>query len=186
MLRSDLVPHTDFHRGYWYKSNLSDWYYFKESKRDFTITEKFRYDLVDEDILPLVKALHSHDIPTTPSCSGHDYPESYFKSLYEKIKIEEYLIKTIGLKLINIETFEEITFQDNLYSFIYSEDSFLSSIKDYSKYGILGIKGNFSYIDSISNLNMLTDGNITLFHAVKGNKKVWKELLSAFNSIWEH
>ena len=67
MLRSDLVPHTDFHRGYWYKSNLSDWYYFKESKRDFTITEKFRYDLVDEDILPLVKALHSHDIPTTPS-----------------------------------------------------------------------------------------------------------------------
>jgi len=186
MLRTDLVPHTDFHRGYWYKSNLSDWYYFKEYNRDFKITKNFRYDLVDKDLLPLVKFLHSHNIPTTPSCSGHDYPESYFKSLYEKIKIEEYLINNIGLKLTNIETFEEIEFQDSLYSFIYSEDAFLSSIKDYSKYGILGIKGNFSYINSINNLNVLKDGDITLFHAVKDNKKVWNELLSVFISIWEH
>ena len=186
MFRTDLVPHIDFHKGYWFKSNLSDWYYFKEQERPYNIPEFFNYSLLDKDLLSLVIFLHKKNIPTTPSCSGHFLSEDYFTDLFQKIKIEEHLIRSVGLELKNIETQETIKFKDEKYTFVYPQRSFIKLAQPYSKQGILGVLGDFSYINSINNLNVLKDGDITLFHAVKDTKKVWNELLSVFISIWEH
>ena len=186
MIRADLVPHIDFHKGYWFKSNISDWYYFKEQKRPYTIPEYFNYSLLDKELLSLIIFLHKKNIPTTPSCSGHFFPEEYFIELYQKIKIEEHLIKSTGLKLKNIETQEIINFQDENYRFIYPQRSFTKLAQPYSKQGILGVMGDFSYIDRIDGLSVSRDGDITLFHALEGSLEVWLELENAFRSIWKH
>ena len=186
MLRSDLVNHLDFHKGYWFKSNISDWYYFKETNRPYNIPKYFNYNLVDKDILSLVVLLHRNNIPTSPSCSGHNLDEFYFEDLYDKIKVEEHLIKTIGLNFKNIETEDTFFYQDKNYKFSYPKEAFIKLALPYCKQGILGVLGDFSYIDNIEGLTISRDGNITLFHAVKDNAKVWKDLESAFRSIWEH
>ena len=62
MFRTDLISHTDFHKGFWYKSNYSNWYYFKEQERDYNLNN-LDYSTVDKDLLPLVKLLHKNNIP---------------------------------------------------------------------------------------------------------------------------
>ena len=184
MFRTDLISHTDFHKGFWYKSNYSNWYYFKEQDRDYTLNN-LDYSTVDKDLLPLVKLLHKNNIPTTPSCSGHDYSEDYFVDLFQKIKVEEYIINSVGLELTNIETQEKVKFYHPTYKFLYDKQSFLSLIPPYSKQGVLGILGDFSYID-IKDIDIVLDNQITLFLVKENNKKAWKELENAFQSIWKH
>ena len=186
MIRADLVPHIDFHKGYWFKSNISDWYYFKEQKRPYIIPEYFNYSLLDKELLSLVIFLHKKNIPTTPSCSGHFFPEEYFIELYQKIKIEEHLIRSVGLELKNIETQEIINFKDKNYRFTYPQRSFTKLAQPYSKQGILGVLGDFSYIHTIDGLTISRDGDITLFHALEGSSEVWLELENTFRSIWKH
>ena len=185
MLRSDLVNHLDFHKGYWYKSNISDWYYFKHQDRPYEIYKKFEYSSLDNELISLVKSLHKKNIPTTPSCSGHSLSEDYFLNLFEQIKIEEYLIRNKGLKLRNIETQETLEFKDFRYKFPYDRDTFLKLAIPYSKHGVLGTLKDFSYIDNIEGLDISRDGDITLFYAKNGSEKIWNDLETAITLIWD-
>ena len=186
MIRADLVPHIDFHKGYWFKSNISDWYYFKEQKRPYTIPEYFNYSLLDKELLSLIIFLHKKNIPTTPSCSGHFFPEEYFIELYQKIKIEEHLIRSVGLELKNIETQEIINFKDKNYRFTYPQRSFTKLAQPYSKQGILGVLGDFSYIKDIKGLDIQYIDGITLFLSQKNTDSIWKNLENSINSIWNN
>lgn len=186
MFRSDLVNHLDFHKGYWFKSNISDWYYFKEQERPYNIPKYFNYTLLDRNLLSLVVLLHKKNIPTTPSCSGHILTEDYFIELYQKIKIEEQLIRGNGLLLKNVETQDTLLYKDKNYKFIYPQHSFIKLTSSYSKQGVLGVLGDFSYINAIDGLSVIRDGDITLFYALEGSTDVWLELENAFRSIWEH
>ena len=123
--------------------------------------------------------------PTTPSCSGHLLTEDYFLNLFEQIKIEEYLIRNKGLKLRNIETQETLEFKDFRYKFPYDRDTFLKLAIPYSKHGVLGTLKDFSYINNIEGLDISRDGDITLFYAENGSKKIWNDLETAITLIWD-
>ena len=185
MFRSDLIPHKDFHKGYWYGSSISNWYYFKESERDYNLKEFFNYEAVDQPIRSLVGDLHSRGINTTPSCSGHNYTESYFSDLYDKIKLEEVIINTEGLDLVNIETFQQIVFYDKDYEFKYSKQEFIDKIIPYHKVGILGIQENFSYIKSNDNYTVFYQDGITFFQVHDNHENSWKTLQRQLLSIWD-
>ena len=66
MLRSDLVNHLDFHKGYWFKSNISDWYYFKQQDRPYEIYKEFDYSSLDNELVSLVKCLHKKIVQQHP------------------------------------------------------------------------------------------------------------------------
>ena len=184
MFRSDLIPHNQFHTGYWYKSNLSNWYYFKEQSREYKINPNFNHTSVDKNLQKLVKLFHSKGIPTTPSCSGHILPDAYFKDLFKTIKIQETIIRTIGLDLINIETAEKVKFKNENYKFLYNEEFFLKSVQPYSKRGVLGVLGDFSYIDNVEDLEVNYSNGITLFSTKRYNVIVWKHLEQVIRGIW--
>lgn len=184
MFRSDLIPHNQFHTGYWYKSNLSNWYYFKEQSREFKINPSFDYISVDKNLQNLVKLFHSKGIPTTPSCSGHSLPDEYFKDLYKTIKIQETIIRTIGLELTNVETNEKVRFKNENYKFLYSEELFLKLVQPYSKRGVLGVLGDFSYIDKVEDLEVEYLNGITLFSTKGYTEAVWKHLEQVMQGIW--
>ena len=186
MFRSNLIPHNQFHKGYWYKSDISKWYYFKYQDREFNIHPNFDYSLVDKDILSLVKLFHSKGIPTTPSCSGHELPIMYFKELYQGIIEEQNIINTSGLTLINSETGESCLFQDSNYKFEYTEQSFLQLIQPYSQAGVLGVLGDFSYIKDIKGLEVQYIDGITLFLSQNNTGSIWKNLENSINIIWNN
>ena len=77
-------------------------------------------------------------------------------------------------------------FKDKNYRFIYPQRSFTKLAQPYSKQGILGVLGDFSYIHTIDGLTISRDGDITLFHALEGSSEVWLELENTFRSIWKH
>ena len=181
MFRSDLIPHKDFHKGYWFKSQLSNWYYFREEKRSFIVKKGFNYNSLDEQLVHLVRKLHKNGHKTTPSCAGHFFTEEYFKEVYKKIKIEEYIINNLGLELYNIETKQKEIFKDRGYSFPYTEESFIHEAIPYSKKGVLGILGDFSYIVNTKNYTVEYKDGITFFFTENGSQKVWNQIRSEIN-----
>ena len=185
MLRSDLIPQKDFHKGYWHRSNTSNWYYFKEEERSYSIPENFNYKTVDEDLREIVFDAHQKGFFTTPSCSGHNFSETYFSLLFDKIKEEEYLINTTGLELNNIETNAKLLYLDQKYIFKYSKKEFIKKIIPYHKVGILGIQGNFSYINSRDNYTVFFEDGITFFQVSDKHTDNWKTLHRHLSSIWD-
>jgi len=183
MFRSDLIPHLDFHKGYWFKSTSSNWYYFKELPRDYKLSPYFNYTYIDDDLLGIVKYLHKNNIYTTPSCSGHNYTKEHFQMTYRSIKAEEKIIQTKGLPLINTETLQKEIFLDKNYTFKYTEEEFINLAVPYSSIGILGIQGDFSYLKDIVNLEITKDRDITLVKVINDNKNTWKSIESKLLSI---
>ena len=183
-LSNELIPHRDFHKGYWYKSPNLDWYYFKkETRLDEIPSNKSFYNSVDKDLRPLTKFLHSQDIITTPSCSGHIYSKNYFEGIYDKLEKDSYIIKEEGLEVENIETGEKFLFKDSNYSLSYSKDEFIDSAIEYTKNGVIGIDNLperiLKALDKIQTkkLRSTMDNGLCLIHthgeSTEEIKKVW-------------
>lgn len=183
-LSNELIPHRDFHKGYWYKSPNLDWYYFKREKRiDEIPSNKSFYSSLDKDLRPLTKFLHSEDIITTPSCSGHIYSKNYFEGIYDKLEKDSYIIKEEGLEVENIETGEKFLFKDSNYSLPYSKDEFIDSAIEYTKNGVIGIDNLperiLKALDKIQTkkLRSTMDNGLCLIHthgeSTEEIKKVW-------------
>ena len=183
-LSNELIPHRDFHKGYWYTSPNLDWYYFKKENRvDEIPTNKSFYNSVDKDLRSLTKFLHSEDIITTPSCSGHIYSKNYFEGIYDKLEKDSYIIKEEGLEVENIETGQKFLFKDFDYSLPYSKDEFIDSAIEYTKNGVIGINNLperiLKALDKIQTkkLRSTTDNGLCLIHthgeSTEEIKKVW-------------
>ena len=59
MFCSNLIPHTDFYKGYWFRSESCSWYHFYLTTRKFSnnTSQKF-YNSVDKNLVELIKLLH--------------------------------------------------------------------------------------------------------------------------------
>lgn len=187
MFCSNLIPHTDFYKGYWFKSENCSWYHFYLTTRKFSnnTSEKF-YKSVDKNLVDLIKLLHSKNIITTPSCAGHDYSEEQYRILYKDI-IEDYKkINSSGLKLTNIETEESTLYLNKKYHFPYLEDDFVRVMKEYGSTGVVGAVGNFTYIKDVHGLTVDFDGYVTNFVVTERNREIWEYLYNEFLSISKH
>jgi hypothetical protein len=76
----ELIPHSEFHTGCWLQNaNKPGWYYFMKRKNANVIINDLFIETVDEPLRELVTFLHSRNIKTTPSCSGHYISEIAFR-----------------------------------------------------------------------------------------------------------
>ena len=184
MFHSSLTPHRDFYKGYWFRSTNSNWYFFYECPKEFMIsTSDEFYKTLDYELVDIVKLLHSKNIATTPSCSGHSFNTDYYSALYNTIQKEYSHIRSTGLQLTNVENLEQTNYLDSNFYFPYSKEKFVDIMLVYGKVGILGLLGNFSYIKGIEGLEIEFDGIVTNFTVSKNNQYIWRHLYNEFNDI---
>ena len=150
-LKSDLISHENFHQGIWLKSNGCPWYFFYETPRKYQIpsNDKF-YKTLDDDLKNLVKFLHSKNIPTTPSCSGHIHSDNHYGRIYDSLKNTVGSIKSEGINLENTETGRKYFYKNPKYSLPYSRGEFIEELRDYQKIGVLGFVDKFGLHEKLS------------------------------------
>ena len=144
-LRADLIPHEDFHKGYWLKTNNCPWFFFYEAPRNYEIPKnKNFYNTLDDDLKPLVQFFHSKNIPTTPSCSGHIQDDEHYDKIYKSLRDTTKEIKSSGVELINPESNKKFFYQNSKYDLPISNEEFVEKLRDYQKKGVLGFVDNLN------------------------------------------
>jgi hypothetical protein len=181
-LNPNIIPHKDFHKGIWLRSNKSPWYFFYKIKRDYKIpgNDKF-YDTVDENLYDIIKLLHSKNIPTTPSCSGHIVSPKYYSNLFDTIKLVKNDIEDGGVKLLDPESGDKYFYKNRNYRLPWDKDEFIDSMDKYQKIGVLGFVDKNNLHNSLSNrINVTNDDGITLIHT-KSNSE--NEIKNNWNNV---
>lgn len=191
LISSDLIPHNQFHKGQWLRSR-SQWYYFYQCERQYKLptTEAF-YQTIDEQLLPLVKYLHSKSIPTTPSCQGHFFTEDYYKELYRRLCIDAELINSSGLVMQNDDM--DFTYINQQYKLPWIESEFLQQTQDYQTNGVLGFVDTYQQYyhalkdNQTDDIRILHDRPITIVQIRSANNSVmvdnWKAVYDMIEGI---
>lgn len=188
-LSADLIPHQDFHKGYWLKSNNCPWFFFYESPRQFLIPkDKGFYETLDEDLKNLVVKLHKKNIPTTPSCSGHIYNTNHYGKIYESLRDEKNTIQNKGIIVKNPETNKKFFYSNKNYNLPFGKQQFLEEIQDYQKKGVLGFVDNQNLYEKLMDkIPVKRDKKITMI-LTEGNtknmiKKNWRDIEKLITEI---
>ena len=154
MLRDTLVPHQSFHKFDWYKSEHTPWYFHEYTdKVNVLSTGENFIESVDIILRPLVQILHSKNIRTTPSCSGHFYVKEHYDEIFSKLHLQAKLIREKGVEFTNVETGEKRFYHNPEYLLCYNREEFIDIVSDYSKRGIIGFEDplSFYYIKLMEN-----------------------------------
>ena len=179
-LRVDLIPHKDFHKGFWLNNQECPWFFFYESPRQFTIPKnKNFYQTLDDDLKSIVEFLHSKNIPTTPSCSGHIKKDKYYADVYDSLSNMTDKIKHEGVILVNPESDRKFFYQNQKYNLPLRKQEFIEDLRDYQKKGVLGFVDDFGVNEKLSKyLPTKNDNGITLLFTKgndeKGIRNNWK------------
>ena len=140
ILNSDFIPHENFHKGFWLKTEKCPWFFFYESPREFNLpNNKNFYNTLDEDLKDIVIGLHSKNIPTTPSCSGHIKNDDHYEKIFKTIAHTKNRIRKDGIELINPETNRKFFYKNQNYSLPYTQNEFLKKLRKYQTKGVLGM-----------------------------------------------
>ena len=182
----DFVPHEIFHKYSWIKPEESEWYYSikRNSPIEIPRSRKF-YDTLDDSLKEGVEILHRKGIPTTPSCSGHFNPDSFYSNIYKSLCSEENDIREKGIKLKDPETNKSYIYQDPNYRIPWDQKSFLEISREHGKKGIIGIMDPLGKIQRClmespgRNCQIVRDGNLTFFITSPEDKK-------SLDSSWEY
>lgn len=163
-LQSDLIPHEKFHKGIWLKTNKCPWFFFYETPRKYNLPSDYKfYQTVDDDLKTLVKFLHSKNIPTTPSCSGHVQDEKHYGKIFDSLNNTTQDIKSQGINLSNPESGRKFFYKNPKYSLPFSREEFIDELKDYQKKGVLGFVDKVGLYEKLSNkIPVINDEGITL------------------------
>lgn len=189
-LRSDLVPHTDFHKGLWLLSEHSPWFFFLKTPRNFIIPKKKSfYETVDEDLLEIVKYLHSKGIPTTPSCSGHIKNPKIYKEIYNSLIDTEKVIKKDGIYLNNPETQRKFFYKNPNYKISMEKEEFMDEIQEYQKKGVLGFSDDGYVYSKVRNKIPSLHDNGKTFVFSKSNttneiSDYWKKITKLISELF--
>lgn len=189
-LSPDLIPHQDFHKGYWLNIiEPNPWYYFFPAERTFEIPQnKEFYNSLDPDLVDIVKLLHNSNIPTTPSCTGHFSSPDYYAELYNKLKQNESKIKSDGVILNNKETGKKYFYKNQNYTLPWDLDTFVDESLEYQTKGVLGFMDPSEEIYDYLNGNFECghDDGITLVfeksNQTKEKRANWKDLYTSMNN----
>lgn len=181
----DFIPHESFHKYSWVKPEGSEWYYSikRNSPLEIPKSRKF-YDTLDSPLEEAVKTLHKKGIPTTPSCSGHFNPDSFYNKIYKSLCSEESEIREKGIRLKDPETNSEYLYKDPTYRIPWEEKSFLDISREHGKKGIIGIVDPMGDIQRClmesleKDCQVTRNGNLTFFITSPKDQK-------SLNSSWE-
>lgn len=136
-----LILHSEFHKGIWLLPvEGSKWYYFSKCDNPNHITNENFLESVDEPLRELVRFLHSRNIRTTPSCSGHNFEKDYFELIYSNLKKDQKEIRNRGLLLKDIECGSIYLFKDQYYKLPWGRNDFVDFAYSYQKKGVIGLR----------------------------------------------
>jgi hypothetical protein len=139
----DLIPHDRFHQGSWLQAELNPgWYYFMERKCPHRIRNRDFFKSVDKPLKELVRFLHEKGISTTPSCSGHHFPEGALARIYDGLCSDAERIRSDGLWMNDIESNERFFFRQPGYHLPWSKEEFLKRLGHYQQKGVLGLSAS--------------------------------------------
>ena len=182
----DFVPHEIFHKYSWVKPEESEWYYSikRNSPIEIPKSRKF-YETLDGPLRESVEALHRKGIPTTPSCSGHFNPDSFYNKIYRTLCSEENGIREEGIGLKDPETNKKYIYKNPNYRLPWDQKSFLEISREHGKKGIIGVIDPMGYLQKElmgcpeKCCQITRNGNLT-FYITSPNTQ--KEL----NSSWDY
>jgi len=159
-INPDLIPQRDFHKGHWLNiDEQNPWYYFFPAKRSFRLpASRAFYKTLDPSLVSTVKLLHSKEIPTTPSCSGHFYNSDYYYSTYLKLIENGNKIREEGIVLHNPETATKYFYRNTNFVLPWDCNSFIERSLIYQITGVLG------FIDSDKALHSVLRPDFELSH----------------------
>lgn len=182
----DFVPHETFHKYSWVKPEKSQWYY--SIKRDSPIeiprSRKF-YESLDSPLRESVEILHRKGIPTTPSCSGHFNPDSFYNKIYRDLCSDEEKIRDEGIRLKDPETNNSYIYKNPNYRIPWDQKSFMEISREHGKRGIIGIVDPSGEIQRCllespgKECQITRNGNLTFFITSPKNEK-------ELNSSWDY
>lgn len=187
-LNVDLIPHRDFHKGFWLQTQKSPWYLFYQKPRKYFLPkDKSFYKTVDESLLPIVKLLHSKNIPTTPSCSGHIMSPKHYFDLYDTIESTIDFIQGDGVVLHNSETGKNFYYKNKNYILPWHKEEFVDLMDGYQKKGVIGFVDKYNVYDDIKDdLRSKRDGPITLIfsksNTPNGIGRSWDQIYKILKS----
>jgi len=182
----DFVPHEIFHKYSWVKPEESEWYYSikRNSPIEIPRSRKF-YDTLDDELREGVEILHRKGIPTTPSCSGHFNPDSFYSKIHKSLCSEETDIRERGIRLKDPETNKSHIYKDPNYRIPWDQKSFLEISREHGKKGIIGIMDPLGEIQRClmespgKDCQITRNGNLTFFITSPKDKK-------SLDSSWEY
>ncbi len=190
---SDLIPHSDFHKGQWLRAK-SQWYYFYQTSKQTEYrlpTSKTFYQTIDEQLLSIVKYLHGKGIATTPSCQGHFYTEDYYRELYHRLCVDAELINTTGITIQN--DIMEYLYVNNYYELPWTESEFLQQTQNYQINGVLGfIDPHQQYYHAIKDnqtddIKITVDEPVTIIQTRSANNSImisnWEIIYNIIQSV---
>ena len=188
-LSADLIPHQDFHKGFWLQTKTCPWFFFYKSPREFNIpnNKKF-YNTLDDDLKDSVIHLHSRGIPTTPSCSGHIRDDRHYDKIYNSLEDTQNKIKEFGVDLINPETNRKFFYQNPNYELPLEREEFVDNLQNYQKRGVLGFVDDGDIYENLRrDLPLKKSGNVTMI-LTEGNtsdqiKRNWKSIEKILKKI---
>lgn len=137
----DLIPHKYFHRGYWLAIKESNpWYYFFPAKRSYTLPKDSSfYNTLDPGLVKVVKYLHSKNVITTPSCTGHFSDANYYEEVYGRLLTQATKIQNEGILLTNPETKAQYYYRNKNHRLPWNRQEFVGKSLDYQTKGVLGV-----------------------------------------------
>jgi hypothetical protein len=139
-----VVPSDHFSQKDWFEPLRPGVRWFYHKPRQFTnklnIIPLASLHTVDEPLVELVSLCIRHNIPTTPSCSGHNVCPVFTKGLFNQLCADRELVRTKGMPLRHVETKEVVVWQDSTYNNKYaSVEDLFSHLKQHEREGFIGL-----------------------------------------------
>jgi len=161
-----------------------------KTPRNFIIPKKKSfYETVDDDLLEIIKYLHSKGIPTTPSCSGHIKKPKIYKEIYNSLIDTEKVIKNSGIYLNNPETQRRFFYKNPNYKISMEKEDFMDQIQEYQKKGVLGFSDDGYVYSKVRNKIPSSHDNGKTFVFSKSNttneiSDYWKKITKLISELF--
>jgi hypothetical protein len=113
---ASFVPPEGFASKRWYKPERrgSRWFYHRpEPLRPPAFLRD--YTTVDPQMRLLVAKLHSHGVPTMPSCSGHWQDRTWARTIFRDLLQDVEAIRTTGMVFVDVESGQRVRYKDLYY-----------------------------------------------------------------------
>jgi hypothetical protein len=194
-LSPELIPHSEFHTGIWLQpTEKNNWYYFSRKLNLNRIENKQFLSTVDAPLKELVSFLHSKNIRTTPSCSGHHNSERDLQNIYYSLENDRDEIVDYGLPLLEVESGERFFYRNMNYDLPWSKVEFVKQLREYQEKGVLGMRLDLEDPSQERILNLNIDGvstglkdSITFIYTGQNgqgyNEATWKKVTEEVKKI---
>lgn len=140
----DFIPHEEWDEYAWLlppPRGNEPWYYAVKRRAQPSlrapVPEASFLETVDTPLRELVSFLHQRDIPTGPSCAGHDISHEDFQSIYEGLLKDRRQVRQQGLLLWDPEAQRVVQFKQPKYDLPWDFRGFLKRAQAHQPIGWL-------------------------------------------------